>query len=103
MVKEIESREEFNEGLKYEGLVVVDFFATWCGPCKYIAPILEDIAKENPTVKFYKVDVDKFNDIAGEYTVTAMPTFVFLKLGKEIDRIRGADEKVLRAKVAEHK
>lgn len=103
MVKEVESKEELNEGLKYEGLVVVDFFATWCGPCKFIAPILEDISNENPTVKFYKVDVDKLNEIAVEYTVTMMPTFVLLKLGKEVDRIRGADEKELRAKIAEHK
>lgn len=103
MVKEIESKEEFAEAIKYDGLVVIDFFATWCGPCKYIAPILDDIAKENPTVKFIKVDVDKFGDIAKEYVITAMPTFIYLKESKEVHRIRGADERQIREKVAEYK
>lgn len=103
MVKEIESKEEFAEAIKYDGLVVVDFFATWCGPCKYIAPIFDDIAKENPTVKFIKVDVDKFNDIAKGYEIAAMPTFIYLKEGKEVDRVKGADERKIKEKVAEYK
>merc|ERR1712083_1285165 len=59
--------------------VVVDFHATWCGPCKMIAPHLEEMDKTMDDVVFLKVDVDECEDIAEEYKVTAMPTFVFLK------------------------
>merc|ERR1712223_1496403 len=58
-------------------LVVIDFFATWCGPCKMIAPKIEQMAGEMVNVVFLKVDVDEAEDVAQEYNISAMPTFVF--------------------------
>lgn len=87
MVKEIESIDEISPS----GLVVVDFFATWCGPCKKIAPIYEQMEKMFPTITFLKVDVDEANDIAERFDIRAMPTFVFLKDGQRVAEIEGAD------------
>lgn len=63
--------------------VLVDFFATWCGPCKQIAPILEEIAKEEKMrVKIVKVDVDEEPELASEYSVRSIPTIIKFKDGK---------------------
>ena len=60
-------------------LVVIDFFATWCGPCKMIAPRIEEWEAEMSNVKFLKVDVDEAEDVAAHYQISAMPTFIFIK------------------------
>lgn len=73
------------------GAVVIDFFATWCGPCKKIAPVFEKLAEVYPSIAFLKVDVDESGDLAELYEVQAMPTFVFLKNGIIVKRIEGAD------------
>jgi thioredoxin 1 len=73
------------------GAVVIDFFATWCGPCKKIAPVFEKLAEVYPSIAFLKVDVDESGDLAELYEVQAMPTFVFLKNGVIVKRIEGAD------------
>jgi thioredoxin 1 len=75
-----------------QGAVVIDFFATWCGPCKRIAPIFETLAdKFYPKVQFFKVDVDESPELAEKFNISAMPTFVFLKDGKIVKRVEGAD------------
>lgn len=79
MVKEISSDGEFNSIVRSPSLTVVDFFATWCGPCRAIAPQFEMLSSQYPNVTFIKVDVDKLNDVAGRYGVNAMPTFLFFK------------------------
>lgn len=93
-VQHIESEEEFDQQVKNAGskLVIVDFFATWCGPCQRIAPQLDDFAKEYASqIVILKVDVDQLNDLAmNRYEVESMPTFVFLKDGKTVDRFSGA-------------
>ena len=63
---------------------MIDFFATWCGPCKMIAPKLEQMDKDMDNVVFLKVDVDEAEDVAQEYNISAMPTFVFLKNGQKV-------------------
>ncbi|CDO73080.1 hypothetical protein BN946_scf185007.g134 [Trametes cinnabarina] len=73
-------------------LSVIDFHATWCGPCHMIAPTYEALAKQYPNVNFLKCDVDQAKDVATKYRVTAMPTFVFLKGASEVERIRGANK-----------
>lgn len=81
-----------------EGLpTVIDFYATWCGPCKNIAPLFEMLKGEySSKIKFVSVDVDQDVDMAEKYGVQAMPTFVFLDAeGNEIDRIVGAESKKL--------
>jgi len=101
-VQSIHSKAEFDKmlaGVRGKQLVVVDFFATWCGPCKQIAPKYEAMAKELPHVKFVKVDVDQAKDVSQQYKVSSMPTFKMLKQGKEVGSLSGADEGALREKV----
>ncbi len=62
--------------------VLVDFFATWCGPCKMMSPILDKISEERSDVAIYKVDVDENPDLAAEYGVMSIPTLVYFKAGK---------------------
>ena len=69
-------------------LVVIDFFATWCGPCKMISPKIEAMAGEMSNVVFLKVDVDEAEDVAQEYNISAMPTFVFLKNGQKVKDLK---------------
>lgn len=74
-----------------QGAVVIDFFATWCGPCKRIAPAFEKLADSLLSVQFFKVDVDEAPELVNHFDVSSMPTFVFLKNGKEVKRVEGAD------------
>lgn len=84
-------------------LVVIDFFATWCGPCKSISPRVEELAKEHPDVVFLKVDVDECEDIATEYDVQSMPTFVFIINNAKVDGFSGANYDKLRDTVVKLK
>lgn len=89
------SQQSFKE-LTASGPVVVDFFATWCGPCKAIAPKIGELSETYSNVRFLQVDVDKQQQIARDLGVTAMPTFILFKNGKELtDRIRGANAMAL--------
>ncbi|KAF9124875.1 hypothetical protein BGW39_007834 [Mortierella sp. 14UC] len=92
-MKNISSQAELNTTLSSAGskLVVVDFFATWCGPCKTLAPVLEGLERKHTSTIFAKVDVDKAQDCAGTYKVTAMPTILFFKNRSEVARVVGAD------------
>ena len=73
-----------------KGVYVVDFFATWCGPCKMIGPVIEEIAKEyEGKAKVGKVDVDAAPNTAQQYGVQSIPTIVIFKDGKEVDRVIG--------------
>jgi thioredoxin 1 len=83
-------------------LVVIDFFATWCGPCKMIAPKIEQMAAEMPNVVFLKVDVDEAEDAAQEYNITAMPTFLFIKNKAKVAELMGANADKLKELVKTH-
>ncbi|KAJ3220247.1 hypothetical protein HDU67_003262 [Dinochytrium kinnereticum] len=86
-LKQIRFRK-FKNGSK---LTVVDFTASWCGPCKAVAPRFEQLADRYPNVNFLKVDVDEQRGIASEHEVRAMPTFQFFISGKKVDEVVGAD------------
>ena len=77
--------ENFDEILKKEN-VVVDFYASWCGPCKMLAPIFEEVSKENENYTFVKVDVDKFEELARRYSVMSIPTVIRFKNGNILNK-----------------
>lgn len=77
------------EVLEAKGIVLVDFWATWCGPCKMIAPILEEIEKERPDVKVVKVNVDEEMSLAVEYKVTGIPMLLIFKDGALVNTSMG--------------
>ncbi|PPQ78036.1 hypothetical protein CVT25_015581 [Psilocybe cyanescens] len=83
-------------------LSVIDFHASWCGPCHAIAPTFEALSKQYASVNFLKCDVDAVSDVAQKYKVTAMPTFVFLKGNSQVDTLKGADKAGLTDKVKKH-
>lgn len=80
-------KENFDEIIK-EGRVLVDFYADWCGPCRMLAPVLEEISNEN-IIKIVKVNVDNHEDIARRYGVMSIPTLVLFENGKEQKRNTG--------------
>lgn len=94
----ITSAQHFSQVLQSSRIVVTDFWADWCGPCKAIAPVYEQLSAQlsRPNViTFTKVDVDRQKDIAQTYSITAMPTFMIFKSGREAQRIKGANPKAL--------
>jgi len=80
-------------------IVVVDFTATWCGPCKMMAPFYSELSEKYSQLVFLKVDVDEMPELAATWDVQAMPTFLFIKNGKQIDKLVGADKPGLEKKV----
>ena len=89
------------EVLKAEGLVLVDFWAVWCGPCRMIAPTVEEIAKEYAgKLKVCKLNTDENSDIASKYKIMGIPTLMFFKDGEKVDQVVGAVPKPqLKAKI----
>ncbi|GFO19356.1 thioredoxin [Plakobranchus ocellatus] len=97
----IATKEEFDSIIaKTKILVVVDFFATWCGPCGAIAPELEKWSQEfEGEVLFLKIDVDENEETAEEAEISAMPSVFFYKNGKKIDEVVGANKYVIESKI----
>ncbi|MDC2999221.1 thioredoxin [Acidimicrobiaceae bacterium] len=99
MVKEINA-EEYAEIMNSSSPVVIDFHATWCGPCKVLSPILEELNDEIEGVEFVKLDVDQHPQIAGQNQVMGVPTVVILKDGEVKDRFVGVQPKeVIKEKI----
>ena len=90
---EVTSRNFEEEVIKSEKPVIIDFYATWCGPCKRLSPIIEEVARENENVKFVKIDIDNIKDITLEYQVKSIPTLLLIQNGEEKDRIVGIVDK----------
>uniref|UniRef100_UPI00398F72B9 thioredoxin-like n=1 Tax=Pristiophorus japonicus TaxID=55135 RepID=UPI00398F72B9 len=102
-VRVLENQKDFEMLLKEAGckLVVIDFSATWCGPCKGIHPRFLELAEKNPNVIFCEVDVDDATDIAENCEITCMPTFHFYKNGEKVFAFSGANRTTLEEKVQE--
>ncbi|OQB16556.1 MAG: Thioredoxin-1 [Candidatus Omnitrophica bacterium ADurb.Bin205] len=93
-----------SEVLDSDLLVVVDFWAEWCGPCKMISPVIDELAKEyDGKVKIGKVDVDNNSSIASKYGVMSIPTLIFFKGGKIMSQVSGVQNKAaLKQKIEEN-
>jgi thioredoxin 1 len=92
---------EFDALLAENKTVLVDFFATWCGPCKMLAPVLEEVAPEFDDVEFVKVDVDECPELAQRYGVAVIPTLFVIKGGEKVATTKGyMDADALRAFVS---
>jgi len=101
MVVSVTEDTEYNTHIQNAGakLIVVDFFATWCAPCRNIAPFIEELASKYPNALFLKVDVEKCPRTAETLGITAMPTFIFYKNGEKVSMVRGANPTTLEEKV----
>ena len=87
------NKAEFEQITK-QGVVLVDFFATWCGPCKMLAPVLEDLAVDmNGKMEFVKVDVDLDGDLAMKFGIMSVPTMIVFKDGEAVKQISGYQAK----------
>ena len=86
-----------------QGVVVVDFFATWCGPCKMLAPVFESVSEELNNAKFVKVDIDESLELALKFGISTVPTMMIFKDGKVVDKLVGfMPKESLKAKVEAH-
>lgn len=104
IVHDVRSKQEFDEALKNE-VVLLDCFATWCGPCKAISPILEKLSNEdaNKSIRFIKIDVDELPELSAELGIRAMPTFMFFKDGKKAQELVGADPNTLNRLIQQYR
>ena len=91
MVKHISSKAEFEENIK-DGIVLVDFFATWCGPCKMLSPVLEEVSNEQ-NLLVLKIDVDEVSDLARMFGIQAIPTLILFKNGQNVATKMGYQNK----------
>lgn len=89
MVKKLNAQNFANEVLNNTGTVLVDFYADWCGPCRRVSPIVDEIAKERADISVCKVNVDENPALANKYNVDTIPTLIVFKSGKETARLIG--------------
>ncbi|CAK8579775.1 unnamed protein product [Lathyrus sativus] len=87
---------------KTSRLAILYFTATWCGPCRHISPLYTSLAEKYRRVVFLKVDIDEAVDVAARWKISSVPTFFFVKNGKEVDTLVGADKNTLERKIAQH-
>ncbi|KAL0417297.1 UNVERIFIED_CONTAM: TPR repeat-containing thioredoxin TDX [Sesamum latifolium] len=97
-----ELKTKLNAASKTSRLALIYFTATWCGPCRFISPVFSSLAGKYPKVVFLKVDIDEARDAAAEWNISSVPSFFFVKNGREVDKIVGADKSTLERKIAQH-
>ncbi|MED6177648.1 hypothetical protein PIB30_100069 [Stylosanthes scabra] len=83
-------------------LMVIDFTATWCGPCKFMDPVIQDCAANYKDVEFVKIDVDELMEVSQAFQVQALPTFVLIKKGRVVDRVVGVRKEELQRMIQKH-
>ena len=89
MIHHIENNQINKEVMENEGLIIIDFFAEWCGPCQMLAPVLSEIDKEYEEINIYKVNVDENQETTMRYGINSVPTMIFFKNGEEVERTVG--------------
>ncbi|KAA8909054.1 hypothetical protein TRICI_004643 [Trichomonascus ciferrii] len=89
-VTQLNTKADFDKEIA-SGTTFVDFYATWCGPCKAIAPMVEKLSDQFTTIKFFKLDVDEVSEVAASEGISAMPTLVLYKDGKAVETVVGAN------------
>ncbi|KXN66586.1 thioredoxin-like protein [Conidiobolus coronatus NRRL 28638] len=95
MIHEITSEEEFYQSIQDNETVIYDFSAEWCGPCRFIEPIVMKLSEEHTNVKVYKLDVDKLSNVAESEGIRAMPTFKLYKNGNLVNEVVGPSKKAI--------
>lgn len=88
-MKIINNVKEFEDVLANNTKVLVDFYADWCGPCKMLAPVLEDVSKEHEDIAFIKVNVDQVSDLAAKFNIMSIPTLIAFKSGNMVKQTMG--------------
>ncbi|XP_073133645.1 thioredoxin H2-like [Henckelia pumila] len=96
-------RIHFEASKQASKLIVVNFTASWCGPCHQIQPSVAEFAEKYTDVDFIQIDVDELHDVAEEFGVQAMPSFMLLKRGKVVDKVVGAKREDLQKKIEKHR
>lgn len=104
MTKLVNNSQFYNKIRTSDKLVVMDFFATWCGPCKMLAPIFESLSNEmSDKVDFAKIDIDRSLEVVEEYKIVSVPTIIIFKNGKEVQRIVGfVPKEQIKSKIKAH-
>lgn len=97
-----ELETKLNAVSKGSRLAILYFTATWCGPCRFISPFYTSLPEKYPKVAFLKADIDEARDVASRWNVSSVPAFFFIKNGKEVDKVVGADKNSLEKKIAQH-
>lgn len=88
-ILKINKNDDLNKIIQEHKYVVVDFYADWCGPCKALAPVIQDVSKELNDVKFIKIDVDHAEELRQSFKISSIPTLVYFKDGQEITKTFG--------------
>ncbi|MBN9645940.1 Thioredoxin [Terrisporobacter petrolearius] len=104
MAKLVNNSQFYNKIRTSDKLVVMDFFATWCGPCKMLAPIFESLSNEmSDKVDFAQIDIDRSLEVVEEYKIVSVPTMIIFKNGKEVQRIVGfVPKEQIKSKIKAH-
>ncbi len=92
-VKVLDEMNFDSEIIESDKTCLVDFYATWCGPCKMMAPVVDEIAAENPDIKVAKIDVDEADEIAARYGIMSIPTLMVFKNGEAVNTLVGVQPK----------
>ncbi|MDR3285417.1 MAG: thioredoxin [Holosporales bacterium] len=90
MLNLIRSDNFETEVLEFKGIVLVDFFADWCGPCRMLMPIIEELAEKNESIKFAKINVDESKELAEKFDIRNLPTLIMFNNGKVVARKIGS-------------
>lgn len=87
------NKNNFDEVKASEKVVLLDFYADWCGPCRMVGPVIEEIAKEHPEILVGKINVDEEQELASAFSVMSIPTLVVMRDGKVVRQVAGARPK----------